>query len=110
MDQLVSRSHLLTKIRLFVKNSISQYFSSNLDVNVDQRKWNTKSISEKVSKFYHNCLDGLQVLENSKLVDLVNISTLAVELRSKHLLKIVVRNILFGNHFLLIVKLILDYF
>ena len=105
MDLLALKELSLIKTKLYAKDSIVQYFSAGSNTNIELNKLSITSISEEVSNFDNNWLDGLRVLENSKLFDCINISTLAVELGAKLWLLDDGKNIMFDNNSLTIASL-----
>ena len=58
-------------------------FNDNQSNDVGNNRWVIQSIKDETSKFDINWLDGLRILENSKLFDRVNINMLSLELDSK---------------------------
>ena len=58
-------------------------FNDNQSNDVGNNRWVIQSIKDETAKFYINWLDGLRILENSKLFDRVNINMLSLELDSK---------------------------
>ena len=58
-------------------------FNDNQSNDVGNNRWVIQSIKDETAKFDINWLDGLRILENSKLFDRVNINMLSLELDSK---------------------------
>ena len=105
LDLLALRKLSLIKIKLYSKDSIVQYISAESNTNIERNKLNITSISEEVLNFDNNWLGGLRLLENSKLFDCINISTLTVELGSKLWYLDNDKNIMFNNISLTIASL-----
>ena len=58
-------------------------FKERLTNDAVDNSWTIKSITDETKQFDANWLDGLRILENSKLFNHLDISTLALEFGSK---------------------------
>ena len=76
-NAFINKNHALNK-----RFNIS-VFNDNQSNDVGNNRWVIQSIKDETAKIDINWLDGLRILENSKLLDRVIINMLLLELDSK---------------------------